>query len=62
MVVVHVPVGPAKKTKIQDEETNHNTAFHEAGHTLVAYFTKDAVPLYKVTILPRGLSLGHVRI
>lgn len=36
------------------------TAYHEAGHTLVAYFTKDATPLHKVTIVPRGTSLGHV--
>ena len=52
--------GPAKKTKIQDAETNKLTAYHEAGHTLVAYFTKDAIPLHKVTIIPRGMSLGHV--
>ncbi len=36
------------------------TAFHEAGHTLVAFYTKDATPLHKVTIVPRGMSLGHV--
>jgi len=35
------------------------TAFHEAGHTLVAYYTKYSVPINKVTIIPRGLSLGH---
>lgn len=54
-----VIMGPAKKTKIIDEETNLNTAYHEAGHTLVAYYTKDAIPLHKVTIVPRGMSLGH---
>ena len=53
--------GPAKKTRIQDEETNQNTAYHEAGHTVVAHYTKDATPLHKVTIIPRGMSLGHVR-
>ena len=37
-----------------DEECNRNTAYHEAGHVLVAYFTKDSHPLHKVTILPRG--------
>ena len=52
--------GPARKNKIDDLETNWCTAYHEAGHTLVAYFTKDARPLHKVTILPRGQSLGHV--
>lgn len=54
-----VLMGPARKNKIDDLETNWCTAYHEAGHTLVAYFTKDARPLHKVTILPRGQSLGH---
>lgn len=54
-----VLMGPAKKTKIPDEETNLMTAYHEAGHTLVAFYTKDATPLNKVTIIPRGGSLGH---
>ena len=52
--------GPAKKTKIPDEATNLMIACHEAGHALVAHYTKDATPLNKVTIIPRGTSLGHV--
>jgi ATP-dependent metalloprotease len=47
------------KSRIQDEECNKNTAYHEAGHVLVAYYTKDSDPLHKVTILPRAQSLGH---
>jgi hypothetical protein len=54
--------GPAKKSRIPDEEVNLLTAYHEAGHTLVAYFTKDAIPIHKVTIIPRGMSLGHVSV
>lgn len=54
-----VLMGPAKKTRIPDDETNLLTAYHEAGHTLVAMFTKDATSLNKVTIIPRGASLGH---
>ncbi|XP_064644145.1 ATP-dependent zinc metalloprotease YME1L-like [Lineus longissimus] len=54
-----VMMGPAKKSRIPDEEINLLTAYHEAGHTLVAYFTKDAMPIHKVTIVPRGMSLGH---
>lgn len=54
-----VLMGPAKKTRIPDEETNTMTAYHEAGHTIVAYYTKWATPLHKVTIVPRGTSLGH---
>lgn len=42
------------KSRLDDENVNKNTAYHEAGHVLVAYFTKDAHPLHKVTILPRG--------
>ena len=53
-------VGPAKKSRVPDEETNQLTAYHEAGHTLVAMFTKDATALNKVTIIPRGGALGHV--
>jgi len=52
-------MGPQKKHQFPDEETNKCTAFHEAGHTLVAYLTKDAMTLHKVTILARGQSLGH---
>ncbi|XP_022163415.1 ATP-dependent zinc metalloprotease YME1 homolog [Myzus persicae] len=52
-------MGPEKKTKIPDEEANTITAYHESGHAIVAYFTKDSHPLHKVTIMPRGSSLGH---
>jgi len=55
-------LGPEKKSKIPDEEANTITAYHEGGHAIVAYFTKDSHPLHKVTIMPRGSSLGHVYI
>ena len=35
------------------------TAYHEAGHTLMALYTEDATPLHKVTIVSRGKSGGH---
>lgn len=54
-----VLMGPEKKSRIPDEEANMITAYHEAGHALVAYYTKDSHPLHKVTIIPRGPSLGH---
>lgn len=47
------------KSRLADEDCNRNTAYHEAGHVLVAYYTKDSDPLHKVTILPRSQSLGH---
>lgn len=54
-----VLMGPERKSRIPDEEANKITAYHEAGHVLVAYYTKDSHPLHKVTIIPRGSSLGH---
>lgn len=54
-----VLMGPERKSRIPDEEANVITAYHEAGHALVALFTKDSHPLHKVTIIPRGPSLGH---
>lgn len=44
------------KSRLMDEECNRNTAYHEAGHVLVAYYTKDSDPLHKVTILPRCIK------
>lgn len=52
-------MGPEKKGKSFDAETIRNTAYHEAGHTVVAYFTQGSDPIHKVTILPRGQTLGH---
>ncbi|XP_043790069.1 ATP-dependent zinc metalloprotease YME1L [Apis laboriosa] len=52
-------MGPERKLKINDTETNSITAYHEAGHALVAYYTKDAPALHKITIMPHGHSLGH---
>ena len=56
------PSGAERKSRIPDEETNLNTAYHEGGHTLVAHFTKHADPVHKVTIMPRSRSLGHVSV
>ena len=42
---------------ISDSE-KRTTAYHEAGHTLVAKLTPDADPIHKVTIIPRGRALG----
>ncbi len=54
-----VLMGPARKSRIPDEEANEITAYHEGGHAIVAYYTKDSNPIHKVTIIPRGPSLGH---
>ncbi|KOB68502.1 ATP-dependent zinc metalloprotease YME1-like protein, partial [Operophtera brumata] len=54
-----VLVGPERRSRLPDEEANTITAYHEGGHAVVAYYTKDSHPLHKVTIMPRGPSLGH---
>ena len=46
--------GRAKKSGVVDQMEREITAFHEAGHTLVQSLLKDADPLHKVSIIPRG--------
>ncbi len=46
--------GRAKKSRVVDQMEKNITAFHEAGHTLVQSLLKDADPLHKVSIIPRG--------
>jgi cell division protease FtsH len=46
--------GRAKKSRVMDDKERYITAFHEAGHTLVQSLLKDADPLHKVSIIPRG--------
>uniref|UniRef100_A0A8D8T921 ATP-dependent zinc metalloprotease YME1 homolog n=1 Tax=Cacopsylla melanoneura TaxID=428564 RepID=A0A8D8T921_9HEMI len=58
-IISKVLMGPERKSRLPDEETNRITAYHEGGHAVVAFFTKDSHPLHKVTIIPRGVSLGH---
>ena len=53
----NVMMGAARTLAIQPEE-RHRLAVHEAGHAAVAWFTPQADPVFKVTIIPRGRSLG----
>jgi cell division protease FtsH len=53
-----VLMGVERKSMILSEEEKRNTAFHEAGHALVAAITPGTDPLHKVTIIPRGMALG----
>jgi cell division protease FtsH len=46
--------GRAKKSRVIDQKEKEITAYHEAGHTLVQCLLKDADPLHKVSIIPRG--------
>jgi cell division protease FtsH len=53
-----VMMGVERKSLIISDEEKKNTAYHEAGHALVAALTPYADPLHKVTIIPRGMALG----
>ena len=51
-------MGVARKSLIITENEKRVTAFHEAGHALVAAMVPEADPLHKVTIIPHGMALG----
>ena len=53
-----VLMGAERKSMILSEEEKKNTAYHEAGHALVACMVPHADPVHKVTIIPRGMALG----
>jgi cell division protease FtsH len=53
-----VVLGTARKSLIMTDEDKRQTAYHEAGHALVAMLTPGADPVHKVTIIPRGMALG----
>jgi cell division protease FtsH len=53
-----VMMGVERKSLIISDDQKKVTAYHEAGHALVAALIPDADPLHKVTIIPRGMALG----
>jgi cell division protease FtsH len=53
-----VLMGVERKSMIISDEEKKSTAFHEAGHALVAALIPEADPIHKVTIIPRGMALG----
>lgn len=53
-----VLMGAARKSMIISDEEKRNTAYHEAGHTLVAKKLPGTDPIHKVTIIPRGRAMG----
>jgi cell division protease FtsH len=52
-----VRFGRARRSRVIDEKEKLATAYHEAGHAVIQYLEKDADPIHKVTIIPRG-SMG----
>jgi cell division protease FtsH len=51
----------AKREEVLQEDEKKKTAYHEAGHTLTAWKLTGANPVHKVTIVPRGRSLGSTQ-
>lgn len=53
-----IMMGAEARSRIIQDKDKLLTAYHEAGHALVAYYSRSATPLYKITIVPRGMALG----
>lgn len=57
-----IMMGAERKSWTISDAEKRNTAFHEAGHALVAMKTNGALPIHKATIMPRGNTLGVVHL
>jgi cell division protease FtsH len=53
-----VMMGPERRSLVISEKERRVTAYHEAGHAIVAHFLPEGDPNYKVSIIPRGRALG----
>jgi len=53
-----VMMGAERRSMIISDEEKRTTAYHEAGHALIAKLLPGADPIHKVTIIPRGMALG----
>jgi cell division protease FtsH len=53
-----IMMGPERKSMVMPEDERRNTAYHEAGHALVARLMPKTDPVHKVTVIPRGRALG----
>ncbi len=56
-----VIAGPERKSRKISAKEKEITAYHEAGHALVAWLLPNADPVHKISIVARGMSLGHTR-
>ncbi|GAO98422.1 ATP-dependent zinc metalloprotease FtsH [Caedimonas varicaedens] len=55
-----VMMGPERRSMVMSDEEKTLTAYHEAGHAVVAFYTPASDPIHKATIIPRGRALGMV--
>jgi len=60
--ITKVIAGPEKKSRVISEAEKKLTAYHEAGHALVARLLPNADPVHQITIIPRGLAGGFTMI
>jgi ATP-dependent Zn protease len=60
MALEEVEMGRARTSSIRSDEQKRLTAYHEGGHAIVSFFTKECSPINKVTIVPRGNAAGYV--
>jgi len=56
-----VKLGPQRK-RLQSDEDRKMTAYHEAGHAVVNYFSTHMDPVHRISIVARGMTLGHTMI
>jgi cell division protease FtsH len=57
-----VIAGPQRRSRLMSDKEKKVTAYHEAGHALVAHALPNTDPVHKVTILPRGRALGYTMV
>ena len=57
-----VMAGPQRKSRIMSDAERRVTAYHEAGHALVAHALPHTDPVHKITIMPRGRALGYTMV
>ncbi|MDO8472924.1 MAG: ATP-dependent zinc metalloprotease FtsH [Dehalococcoidia bacterium] len=60
--VDRVIAGPEKKSRIISPREKEITAYHEAGHALVAHYLPNADPVHKISIVARGMMAGYTRL
>ncbi len=53
-----IMMGAERKSMVMSEKEKRNTAYHEAGHAIVGRLVPEHDPVYKVSIIPRGMALG----
>src|SRR5574341_189850 len=57
--IERVIAGPERRSRLISEEERKITAYHEAGHAVVAHILPHCDPVLKVTIIPRGMAGGY---